>query len=318
MKIAILDSYACDFDGLTWSAFEKLGEVRIYPRTDPLDLMNRAADCETLIVNKVVIDKEVINSLPLLEYIGVTATGVNNVDLKAAAERRVTVTNVPAYGTDAVAQMVFAYLLHHYSKVAAYNALTHSGEWAKSKDFCLHGPPLQELAGSTVTIVGYGAIGRKVSQLARAFGMTVLLAEVPGRRYSTVGGEQRLPLKDAFGEADVITLHCALSESTFQLINSKTISFMKPGAVLINTARGGLVNEADLFEAVKEGEIAAAFLDVLCSEPPPADHPLLELPQVTVTPHVAWATREGRERLIAESAENLKAYIEGSRRNIVV
>ena len=313
MNIVALDTYTSDFDGLPFSALESLGKLQCYPRTSPEQVFERLRSAEAVLVNKVVLGAEHFSELHWLRYVGVMATGVNNVDVAAAKRVDIAVTNVAGYSTESVAQSVFAYLLHSRNKVAELSTAVHSGDWVRSPDFCFHVGPLSELRGKTLAIVGYGAIGRRVAEIAECFGMTVLAAAVPGRSYT----EKRPSLTEALAQADFVSLHCPLTEHTERLVNAEFLASMKPEAELINTARGGLIDELALSEALAKGEIAHAYLDVLSSEPPSSENPLLTAKNCTITPHVAWATREARERLVHEVAENLAAFQRGERRNRV-
>ena len=313
MRIVALDTFVTDFDGLSWQPYEELGTFVKYLRTEPAQILERSEDAEAIIVNKVEITRDLMEKLPNLRYIGVFATGVNCVDLKAAKEHSIIVTNVPAYSTDAVAQHVFAFLLHEFNSVAAYDHAVKAGKWVKSSDFCFIDFPLSELSGKNLAVIGYGNIGKKVCEIARAFSMNILVPEIPGRSYQ---GE-RPSLEAVIREADIVSFHCPLSESTLGIVNDKFISWMKKEAVLINTSRGGLINERDLAKALREGKIRRYYADVLALEPPTADNLLLNAPNCILTPHIAWASAETRNRLIKESAENLKAFINGESRNRV-
>jgi len=318
MKIVVLDAFAADQGQLSWEALGELGHVEVYPRTAPEDLLKRAEGAAALLTNKVVLDAAVIEALPELKYVGVVATGTNVVDLEACRARGIAVTNVPGYSTHSVAQLVFAYVLHFTHGVALHDARVKRGDWAWSEDFMFTTQPLLELAGRAITIVGMGAIGRAVRDIAHAFGMTVMAASVPGS--STPG---RAPLEDALPGSDVVSLHCPLTPQTKHLVGSAFLNLMKPGAILINTGRGALVDEPALLAALAGGRLAGAGLDVLSVEPPPADHPLTDArapwaSRLVVTPHIGWGALESRRRLERVVADNLASFLDGGRLNRVV
>ena len=315
MKIVALDSHPCDFDGLEWTPVSKLGEFTSHPRSTPEQVLERAKGADIVLVNKVVLNKSTLSSLSSLKCVCVTATGTNNVDLTAAAELGIAVCNVAGYSTESVAQHVFAFILEHFSRVAEYNIFVRNGRWVESPDFCVHGNPLQELAGKTLGIIGYGSIGKAVARIAEAFAMRVLLGSLPGRNYSEETA--RVPLEKLLEQSDILTLHCPLSPETENLINSKTLGLMKSSAILINTGRGGLVDETALANALEKRMIAHAFVDVLSTEPPSSENPLLNAINITISPHIAWASREARERLVNETAENIIAFQSGTIRNRV-
>lgn len=317
MRIVVLDAFAADQGRLGWDALSAHGELTVHPRTRPDEVVERAQGAEAVLTNKVVLDAGVVEQLPALRYIGILATGTNAVDLDACRDRGIAVTNVPGYSTSSVAQLTFAFILHFCQGVASHDAAVKAGRWASSPDFSFTLYPLVELSGKTLCILGLGAIGRAVADIARAFGMEVIAAAVPG---STAEG--RRPLREALAESDFVTLHCPLTPTTEKLVGAEFLSMMKPGAIVINTARGGLMDEAALARALSEGRLGGAALDVLGEEPPPADHPLLApsapgADRLVVTPHLGWATAEARRRLIAEAAENLGAFCRGQRRNRV-
>ena len=314
IQIVALDTHPVDFDGLPWGQLSKLGNFQKFPRTPAEQVLERSKGAEALIVNKVIISSNVIEHLPKLRYIGVTATGTNNIDLEAAKNRNIAVSNVPGYSTDSVAQLVFAYILHLHSRVAEHNELVQNAAWANSADFSFQQTPLIELKNKKIGIIGYGAIGKKTAEIAKAFGMEVLIAALPIRTYS----ESRPSLKEVLNQSDIISIHCPLTPETKHLINKEALSLMKETAILINTARGPIINETDLAEALKNKSIAHACLDVLSSEPPAANNPLLSTPNTIITPHIAWASREARKRLLSEVALNLEAFLKGEKRNRVV
>lgn len=316
MKIVVLDGHTVNPGDLSWDGLETIGDVVVYPRTSPGELLERSKDADALLTNKVVIDAETLNQLPRLKYIGVLATGYNVVDIDAAREHGVCVTNIPAYSTDSVAQMVFAHILNITNRVAHYAEANRKGRWSSNADFCYWDTPLTELSGKTIGIVGLGHIGKKVAHIARDFGMDVF-AYTSKHSASLPDGIQKTTLEGLLGISDVLTLHCPLNEQTREMINAGTIKRMKRGAILINTGRGPLVNEADVAAALKSGQLGGYGADVMCQEPPAADNPLLGVPNAFITPHIAWATHEARVRLMQIAADNLKAYSDGASINVV-
>jgi glycerate dehydrogenase len=289
----------------------------VHPRTRPEELVSRAEGATALLTNKVLLGRDTLERLPRLRYVGIVATGTNAVDLSACRERGIAVTNVPSYSTMSVAQLVFAFVLHFTHDISGHDAKVKSGGWAASPDFVFCMQPLVELAEKTITIVGSGSIGRAVAEMARAFGMRVIAAAVPGS-----SSANRMPLDEALEKSDFVTLHCPLTPATRSLVSSAFLGKMKRGAVLINTGRGALVDEAALVRALERGTLGGAALDVLECEPPPADHPLLDprapwAKRVIVTPHLGWATVEARRRLITAVAENLGAFVRGEQKNRV-
>lgn len=316
MKIVVLDGHTVNPGDLSWAGLETIGDVVVYPRTSPGELLERSKDADALLTNKVVIDAETLNQLPRLKYIGVLATGYNVVDIDAARKHEVCVTNIPAYSTDSVAQMVFAHILNITNRVAHYAEANRKGRWSSNADFCYWDTPLTELSGKTIGIVGLGHIGKKVAHIARDFGMDVF-AYTSKHSASLPDGIQKTTLEGLLGISDVLTLHCPLNEQTREMINAGTIKRMKRGAILINTGRGPLVNEADVAAALKSGQLGGYGADVMCQEPPAADNPLLGAPNAFITPHIAWATHEARVRLMQIAADNLKAYSDGASINVV-
>ncbi|MEM7698390.1 MAG: D-2-hydroxyacid dehydrogenase [Verrucomicrobiota bacterium] len=314
MKIVILDAYAANPGDLDWSALESLGDLTIHDRTPPEQVVERAAGAEVVLTNKALLPAEAISQLPDLKYIGVIATGVNIVDLEAAVKAGITVTNVPGYSTQSVAQLTFAFILELASRVAEHDAAVQAGDWIRSDDFSFTTRPLIELAGKRLGIIGYGDIGQAVAKIGEAMGMEVRVAN---RTPEKVPAEQRLALDEVFQTSDVVTLHCPLTPDTENLVDAARLKSMKPTAMLINTSRGPLVDEAALAEALRSVTIAAAGLDVLCAEPMQPDHPLLGITDCLITPHIAWASFEARERLIAEVAANLKAWVDGAPVNVI-
>ncbi len=317
MKIVVLDGYGLNPGDLSWDAMGSLGELTVYDRTAPVEFMGRAQGAQALITNKTVITAEQMAALPELRYIGVLATGYNVVDIEAARKQGVTVTNIPAYSTDSVAQMVFAHILNITQRVAHYAEDNRKGRWSSNPDFCYWDTPLMELSDKTIGIVGFGNIGSTTARIARAFGMKVL-AYTSKPQTQLPEGVTKASLDELFTQSDIVTLHCPLTPDTHHLVDAARLSQMKSTAILINTGRGPLVDEPALAQALHAGSIAAAGLDVLSVEPPSADNPLLTAPNCYITPHIAWATREARSRLMCIAVENLRDFIAGRIVNSVV
>lgn len=310
MKIVALDGYAANPGDLSWDELKALGECVIYDRTAPEEVLERAADAEVMLTNKVVITAEMMAALPQLKYIGVMATGYNIVDIDAARERGIIVTNIPSYSTASVAQMVFAHILNIAQQVQHHSEAVHQGRWTASKDFCFWDTPLIELRGKKLGIVGLGNTGYTTARIAIGFGMEVY-AYTSKSSFQLPPEIKKMELDQLFSECDVISLHCLLTDKTRELVNAARLKLMKPTAILINTGRGQLVNEQDLADALNNGQIYAAGLDVLSQEPPKADNPLLTARNCYITPHIAWASAAARERLMGILLDNLKGYIEG-------
>ena len=311
MKIVVLDGYGLNPGDLSWSAWEALGELMVYDRTSPSELLERSVGAEVLITNKTLITAENMAELPSLKYIGVLATGYNVVDIDAAKARGIVVTNIPAYSTASVAQMVFAHVLNITQRVGYYANENTKGRWTNNADFCYWDTNLVELDGKKMGIVGYGNIGKATARIALAFGMEVL-AYTSKEQKDLPQGVRKVTLDELFSESDVVSLHCPLTPDTKELVNAERLKTMKPSAILINTGRGPLVNEHDLANALNEGRIAGAGLDVLSVEPSLADNPLLKAKNCFITPHIAWATKEARTRLMDIAINNLRAYQEGN------
>ena len=310
MKIVVLDGYGLNPGDLSWKGMEALGELTVYDRTSPSKLMERSEGAEALITNKTLITAENMEVLPDLKYIGVLATGYNVVDIEAAKARGIVVTNIPAYSTSSVAQMVFAHILNITQRVGHYAEENSKGRWTNNADFCYWDTDLVELDGKKMGIVGFGNIGQATARIAQAFGMEVLLY-TSKEQSALPRGMRKVALDELFAESDVISLHCPLTPDTKEMVNAERLKLMKPGAILVNTGRGPLVNEQDLADALNEGRIAAAGLDVLSVEPANADNPLLGAKNCFITPHIAWATKEARTRLMQIAVQNLKSYQEG-------
>ena len=316
MKIVVLDGYTANPGDLSWEGLELLGEVTVYDRTKPNETVARAAEAEIVITNKVVIGREEMAQLPHLIYIGVLATGYNVVDIAAARDRGIIVTNVPAYSTESVAQMVFAHLLTVTNHTERYAIENRQGRWSSNPDFCYYANSITELADKTFGIVGLGNIGQRVAQIAQAFGMKVkAFTSKPAE--SLPEGIQKADMKELFQTSDIISLHCPLTPDTHHLIKAETIAWMNPDAILINTGRGPLVDDAALAEALKAGRLKAYCADVMTEEPPKADNPLLQVDNAYITPHIAWATKEARQRLLQIATANVSAFLKGTPQNII-
>jgi glycerate dehydrogenase len=315
-RIVVLDGFALNPGDLSWEPLAALGELKVYDRTSNERVLERARNAQLVLTNKTLLMRDTLESLPELKYIGVMATGCNVVDLQAARRIAIMVTNVPEYGTNSVAQMVFAHILNLCLHVTEHGQSVSRGAWAKSPDFCYWDFPLIELAGLTIGIVGYGRIGRAVARLATAFGMHVLVNDITT---PTGPGDDIKPvdLDTLFRRSDIVSLHCPLTPQTEKLVGREHLKLMKPSAFLINTSRGPLVDEQVLAEALNNKRIAGAGLDVLEQEPPTAENPLFTAPNCYITPHIAWATASARERLMRIVVENVKAFLGGSPKNIV-
>lgn len=310
MKIVVLDGYGLNPGDLSWEGMQALGELTVHDRTAPAELLERSAGAEVLVTNKTVITAEDMAALPDLKYIGVLATGYNIIDVKAAKERGIVVTNIPAYSTDSVAQMVFAQILNITQRVGHYAYANRHGRWANNPDFCYWDTNLTELHGKKMGIIGLGNTGKATARIAAAFGMQVC-AYTSKPQPELPEGIRKMELDEIFRECDIVSLHCPLTPDTKELVNAKRLAAMKPTAILINTGRGPLVNEQELADALNRGVIAAAGLDVLSSEPPLYTNPLLTAKNCFITPHIAWATKEARVRLMDIAVENLKGYLKG-------
>ena len=311
MKIVILDGYTTNSGDLSWDSIKQLGDLTVYDRTGNDQIISRCQDAEAVLTNKVILSAEIISALPKLKYIGVMATGYNVVDIEAARNRGIVVTNVPAYSTASVAQLVFAHLLNIASQVALHDSQVHEGKWVNSVDFCFYAAPLIELDGKQIGIVGLGQIGSAVARIAQAMGMKV--AAYTSKSQEQLGdGITKMSLEQLFATSDVVTLHCPLTPDTKYIVNADRLATMKANAIIINTGRGPLVNEQDLADALNNGTIAAAAVDVLSCEPPKTDNPLLTAKNCHITPHIAWASQAARTRLIATLASNLQAFINGN------
>jgi glycerate dehydrogenase len=316
MRIVVLDGHTLNPGDLTWDALKALGSCEVHDRTGPTQVVDRASGAQIVLTNKTVVARATIAQLPRLKYIGILATGYNVVDIDAARQRGICVTNVPSYGTPSVAQMVFAHLLHFTQHVGEHSQSVVNGDWSRSPDFCYWNYPLVELAGLTMGILGLGRIGRQTAKLALAFEMRVIYFDVtpqPAVPVEVVA----VDLDTLFRESDVVSLHCPLTQDNEGLVNQQRLEMMKPTAFLVNTSRGPLIDEPSLADALNRGRIAGAGLDVLCEEPPRLDNPLLRAKNCTITPHIAWATRAARQRLMDIAVSNVQAFIQGNPQNVV-
>lgn len=316
MKIVVLDGYAANPNDLSWEDMQALGQLVVFDRTAPDQVLERSADADALLTNKVVLSAETLAQLPKLKYIGVLATGYNVVDTVAARRQGIVVTNIPAYSTDSVAQLTFAHILNITNSVAHYAEQNRQGRWSASPDFVYWDTPLIELSGKTLGIVGLGNIGMKVATIARTFGMDVF-AYTSKNSTDLPIGIQKTTLDGLLAVSDVLSLHCPLNEQTHHLINAQTLKKMKRGAILINTGRGPLVDEQAVADALNDGQLLAYGADVMTQEPPTADNSLLKCQNAYLTPHIAWATYEARQRLMFIATANLQAFIEGKPVNVV-
>ena len=316
MKIVVLDGYTLNPGDLSWEPLQQLGQCDIYDRSTPNEIVPRATGHDIALTNKVILSREHLKAVSQLKYIGVTATGYNIVDVAAAREFGIIVTNVPTYGTRSVAQMTFALLLELTQHVGHHAETVRAGRWTRSPDFCYWDYPLIELDGLTLGIIGFGRIGRAMGELAAAFGMRVL-AVARTKPKSPVAGVEFADLETAFRKSDVISLHCPLTPETRNLVNTERIEWMKPNALLLNTSRGPLIDEPALADALNRGRIAGAGLDVLAVEPPVENNPLLHAKNCFITPHIAWATRAARARLMGTAVENVRAFLAGKPINVV-
>ena len=316
MNIVYTDAYTLNPGDLDWGPITSQGHVTLYDRTSPEQLLERVADAELVLSNKVRFDRATLEQLPKLRYIGVTATGYDIIDVVAAREQGIMVTNVKGYGSDAVAQHTFALLLELSNHVGLHGQSVRAGEWVNAQDWCYWKSPLTELAGKTLGLVGFGDIGRKVAEIGRAFGMNVLI----NRRHTTdslPNGIRYVDLETLFSESDVVSLHCPATAENTGFVDQTLLRKMKPTAFLVNTSRGKLIVEQDLANALNEGLLAGAGLDVVLVEPPVANNPLLTAKNCLLTPHVAWASQEARQRLLLRVAENMAAFLAGNPINVV-
>ncbi|MDR0889301.1 MAG: D-2-hydroxyacid dehydrogenase [Oscillospiraceae bacterium] len=315
MKLVILDGYASNPGDLCWEEFASFGDLTVYERTSAQEAAARIGDAEIAFSNKVTIGAEVFDRCPHLRFLGIFATGYNMVDLQAARAHGITVCNVPAYSTQAVAQMTFALLLEHCQRVGMHHEAVLAGQWSRAKDFCFWNAPLTELSGKTFGIVGYGAIGKSVARIAQAIGLHVLITS--RREVPVPKGARFVDLDSLLRQSDIVSLHCPQTAQTVGMIDSAAICKMKDGAILLNTARGTLLDEAAVARALHSGKLGAAAVDVVSKEPIDPENPLLTAPNCIITPHIAWAAKETRARLLKISVENLRAYLDGNPVNVV-
>lgn len=319
MKIVNLDSYALNPGDLEWSPLKELGDCTFYDRTpvnDDNEILKRIGDAEIVLTNKTPLDEHVISTAPNLKYIGVTATGYNVIDTEAATKANIPVTNIPTYGTDAVAQFTFALLLEITSHVGLHNQLVHDGRWSSNPDFTFWAKPLMELQGKTLGLIGFGSIAKKVAEIGHAFSMNIIFYNHRPKT-DLPNYVKQVSLEELYQQSDIISLHVPQTPETTEMINQKAISQMKDGVILINTARGGLISEKDVADALNDGKIAAAGVDVVQKEPIPTDSPLLSAKNCYITPHIAWAPRETRNRLLGIVVDNLQAFLNGEKLNVV-
>lgn len=313
--IVVLDGHTLNPGDLSWERLDAHGELTVHDVTPPKEIVPRAQDAGIVLTNKTLLSRKTIGQLPGLKYVGVLATGYNVVDIDAARERGIPVCNVPAYGAKSVAQMVFAHVLNFAQGVAQHSNTVRAGQWNDRDHFCYWNQPLVELAGLTLGIVGLGEIGRQTAELGLAFGMHVVAYNPSPKQ--VLAGVRLSDLETVFRESDFLSLHCPLTSDNAQFVNDASLSLMKPSAILINTARGGLIDEQSLADALNQGRIAGAGLDVLSAEPPLADNPLLTAKNCMITPHIAWATWAARERLLNTAIDNVEAFLNGSPQNVV-
>lgn len=315
MKIVVLDGYTENPGDLDWNGFAEMGEVTVYDRSEEAQVAERIQDADAVIVNKVRMTRELMEAHPKLRYIGVLATGYDVVDIEAAGDLHIAVTNVPGYGTDTVAQYAIALLLEVTSRIGHHATRVKEGEWARNADWCFWEYPLLELSGRTMGIIGYGRIGRRVGEIAQALGMKILFHDAFAQED---GSGEKVSLVELLQRSDVVSLHCPLTKENDSLINKKTLAMMKSHAILINNARGKLINECDLAQALQDGTIYAAALDVVREEPIRSDNPLLECDNCLITPHISWASKEARSRIMDTAAENLAEFLRGNQQNRIV
>ena len=317
MKIVVLDSHALNPGDLSWDSLRAIGELQVFDRTADDQIVERARDAEIVLTTRTRLSAEILRQLKKARYIGVLFTGYDVVDVKAARELNIVVTNVPTYGTASVAEFTFAMLLELCRQVALHNEATRAGEWSRSTDFTFRKTPLIELAGKTIGIIGLGRIGRRVAEIALAFELHVIAADEVRSPVPDWPNFRWCEVDELMSRADVVSLHCPLLPQTRGIINARSLALMKPGAFLINVSRGPLIIEQDLADALDNGRIAGAAVDVLSSEPPAPDNPLLRAKNCIVTPHIAWATREARNRLLNTAIANVRSFLEGHPVNVV-
>ena len=316
MKIVVLDGYAANPDDLSWEPLKEWGKLTVYNRTSAEDLIKRVQDADMVLTNKCRLKEEELRQLPRLKYIGELATGYNNIDIEYAHRHGIVVSNIPSYSTESVVQMTFAHIFNITNQVSHYASEVRAGRWSRNPDFCYWDTPLRELAGRTLGIVGLGHIGMRVAQVAHCMGMDVFALTSKEKDQLPVG-VQKTTLEGLLGVSDILTLHCPLSPDTYHLINEERLAMMHEGSVLINTSRGALVDEKAVADALASGHLLAYGADVMSKEPPRADNPLLSQARAYLTPHIAWATFEARQRLMKIAVENVKAFVEGHPQNVI-
>ncbi len=316
-NIVILDAYATSPDSSLWEGIKTLGNVTVYDRTSPEQRLERAKDAEYILTNKTVIDEPLMEQLPKLKYVGLLSTGTNVVDLEAAKKRGIVVTNVPAYSTDSVAQIIFTFILNASFRVREHDAKVHNEQWVNSIDFCFYDSGINEIKGKTLGIIGFGNIGYRIAEIANVFGMNIIVYSRTKKDTPNLKNISWVSKEDVFKGSDYLALACPLTDDTTHIVNKQMLATMKSTACVINTSRGPCVNEADLAEALNNGTIAYACADVLSTEPPKADNPLLKAKNCIITPHIAWTTNEARVRLGAIAYKNLKCFIDGGKHNVV-
>ncbi len=316
-KIVILDSLVTNPENDLWGNLGSLGELIVYDRTEASDTIARATEAKYIITNKTIIDDNVMASLPNLKYIGLMSTGTNAADLESAKKRGVIVTNIPAYSTDSVAQLIFSFILNMSYRVVEHNSRVHNGQWVNSVDFCFYDRNVNEIKGKTLGLIGFGSIGSRVAEIATIFGMNIVVYSRTKKDTSANKNITWVSKEEVFKQSDYLALACPLTDETENIINKDTLTLMKKTACLINTSRGGCVVEADLAQALNSDFIAYASVDVLSTEPPKHDNPLLSAKNCIITPHIAWTTREARERLASVLYDNLKCFMDGNPQNVV-
>lgn len=319
MKITVLDGYTLNPGDLSWDELKNLGEVTIYDKTPPQLILERSQNAEILITNKTVLDEKIINALPKLRYIGVLATGYNTVDIQAATKRDIPVCNIPSYSSDSVAQLVFAFILKWTMEVDAHHKDVVAGGWSQCEHFCYHLSPIEELKDKTLGVIGFGSIGQRTAQLGSSFGMKILYCNRSPKKPSLplLEDAKQVSLEELLQNADFVSLNVPQTQATAQMVNHEFLKKMKPGSRLINTGRGGLVDEKAVADALHSGTLKAYAADVLSTEPPSPDNPLLSAPHTLLTPHIAWQSTEARQRLMTIAVENVKGFLNGHIQNRV-
>lgn len=317
MKIAVLDGYTLNPGDLSWKSLQDIAEVTIYDKTEPDEVYERVKDCEAVLSNKIVFSKELIARLPKLHYIGVLATGYNVIDVEAAHAAGITVSNIPSYSTDSVAQLVFAFILQFYWHVKEHSDEVHGGKWSRSEHFCYTSFPVFELTGKTLGIIGFGNIGQKVAAIALALGLKVIYVNRSSKTVPQLAEARQVDLDTLLSQSDIISLNAPLNSASEKIINAATLAKVKPQTLIINTGRGPLIDEDAVAAALRNGSLGGYASDVLSVEPPAANHPLFGCPRCFLTPHVAWQTYEARTRLLNLAVDNLKGFIAGKPQNVV-